>query len=94
MKENTRIEKIYKNGYDKRKDFRPISDYINEKYVTPASGKELTNEAREVISDCSAIDMGIGSESTKNKYMIIGSVIGIVGTIIILQIRKKFKKRV
>jgi len=49
MKENTRIEKIYKNGYDKRKDFRPISDYINEKYVTPAPGKELTKEARDVI---------------------------------------------
>ena len=93
MKDNTRIEKLYIEGYEKRNDFRSMSDYINEKYVTdPKEGDKLTQEARDVISEVSAIDMAIGSESTKNKYLLIGSAIGIVGTIIVMKIRKKFKK--
>ena len=92
MKENARIERIYLNGYENRNKFRPISDYINEKYVTPTPDKELSQEAREVISDCSAVDMAMGAESVKSKYLIIGSLIGIAGTIVLLQIKKKFKK--
>jgi len=38
--------------------------------------------------------MAIGSESTKQYYMLIGSLIGVVGTIMIMKLRKKFKKRV
>jgi len=91
---NKRIEKLYVDGYENRKVFRPISDYINENYVTdPLNGDKLTKEDRDVISDCSAIDMAIGSESTKVKYLIIGSLIGIAGTVILLQIKKKFKKK-
>jgi hypothetical protein len=91
---DARIENIYINGYEKRKDFRPISDYIVEKYVTPGGdGKELTKEALDTISEVSAIDMAIGSESTKNQYLIIGSLIGIVGTIVIFKLKNKFKRK-
>jgi len=91
---NARIDKLYNNNIDeKAKDFRPMSDYIVNKYVKSVEGKELTQEARENISFISSVDMAMGSESTKVKYLIIGSLIGIAGTVTLLQIKKKFKKK-
>ena len=90
---NSRIEKAYKDIDSKSKGFRPISDYIVEHYVTdPHEGTKLTKEDRDVISYVSSVDMAMGAEAKKVEYIIIGSLIGIVGTIIVMKIIKKFKK--
>ena len=92
---NTRIEKLYMSAEEsKGKDFRAISDYIVDKYVyDPSDGEKLTQEQRDVISEVSAIDMTIGAESKKVEYLLIGSAIGIVGTLLVLKIKKTIKKR-
>jgi hypothetical protein len=89
-----KIEQMYMNIEDKAKKFRPMSDYIVKTQVTdPAGGDKLTQEHRDVISMFSSIDMAMGSESTKNQYLLVGGLIGIVSTIVIVKIRNKFKKR-
>jgi len=92
MEDNKRIDNLYKNVEHKWEDFKPMSDYITEKHVSSVPGKELTKEARNTISEISAVDMAIGAESKKFEYILMGSAIGIVGTIVILQIKKIFKK--
>lgn len=90
---DSRIDKLYNNDIDeKAKEFRPMSDYIVNKYVTSVEGKKLTQEARMNISFISSVDMAMGAELVKSKYLIIGSLIGIAGTIVLLQIKNKFKK--
>ena len=88
------IEKLYKKGLANSKQFRSLSDYIVEHYVYDIpNGKKLTEVSRAVISECSAIDMAIGSESSKNKYLITGILIGVATTGAILSIRKIIKSR-
>jgi len=81
MLKDVKIEKLCKRGYTNLEQFRRISDYIVEQYVsTPAAGgANLTKEARVVISDCSAVDMAIGAAFKRNKYILIGVIIGVTG---------------
>jgi hypothetical protein len=89
-----KIEKWFTNIEDKAKEFRPMSDYIVKHHVKdPIDGDKLTQEDRDVISMFSAMDMAMGSESTKNQYLLIGGLIGIVSTIIVVKRKNKFKRK-
>lgn len=87
-----RIEQIYKVSESKFKNFKPVSDYIVEHYVDDLPGTPLSVGDRDVISMCSAIDMRIGAELVKRKYIVLGVVVGVVATIAVVKIIEHVKK--
>lgn len=92
MKENL-IEKAYKNSEKHYHKFTPISDYIGKQYIGNPKDHILTKDERATISMFSAIDMYIGSEFTKKKFIATGVVLGVVGTLIAITIIRKVKKK-
>ena len=87
------IEKLYEKGAKYYHKFTPISDYIGKHYIGDPVGRVLTKEDRDVISMCSAIDMYIGSEFTKKKFIATGVVLGVVGTLVTMAIVRKVKNK-
>lgn len=70
-------EKIYTNGYEHSNKFMDFSKWIVKNNVaTDPRNSHLTAEALEGIVEVLAIDMAIGSELKKNKYIITGVIIG------------------
>ena len=94
--QDNHIEKLYKKAGDNYSKFKSISDYwIGKYYITSLPGQSLNAKERDVISTFSAMDMYIGSEFTKKKFIAAGILIGVGGTIaleiIITKIRKKIE---
>ena len=93
MNENF-IEKTYKNSEKHYHKFTPISDYIGKHYIGAPVGKQpLTKENLDVISMVSAMDMYIGSEFTKKKFIATGVVLGVAGTLVTIAIIRKIKSK-
>lgn len=89
---NKQIKNWYKNSIKHHEKFLSIANYIGEKYITPLDGEELTKENMATIAMFSAMDMYIGSESTKKKFIGAGVAIGVIGTIVAIMVLKELKK--
>lgn len=91
---NSKFEKAYLNGYSNKGDLMKIATYIGNNYITSSDqGEKPSKEALDSIIESMAIDMSTGAEITKNGYLLKGALLGIVGTIIALQIKKRLKRK-
>lgn len=53
----------------------------------------ISDDSKMGISYLSAVDMAIGEAVTRNKYLLIGGAIGVLGTTLTIGIYKKYKNR-
>ena len=69
--------KVYKNGTSNSKKFRHFSQWVVDNHVAgiPGNGHLNTVDLRN-IADVLSMDMAIGSELFKRKYIVTGIVIG------------------
>ena len=93
--QDNHIEKLIWKAGDNYSKFKSVSDYIGKHYIGALPVQSLNAKERDVISTFSAMDMCIGSEFTKKKFIAAGILIGVGGTIaleiIITKIRKKIE---
>ena len=69
--------KVYKNGASNSKKFRHFSQWIVDNYVAGIPGNDHLNKVDlRNIADVLSLDMAIGSELFKRKYIVTGIVIG------------------
>jgi len=90
---DTRIEKALIKGESNKDNLMEVAEYLGNKYNTSIEpGKQFTKEQLNEVVDMMAMNMATAVEIKKNGYILIGALVGVVGTIIILKIKKKFKK--
>ena len=69
--------KVYKNGASNSKKFRHFSQWVVDNHVKGIPGNDHLNKVDlGNIADVLSIDMAIGSELFKRKYIVTGIVIG------------------
>ena len=69
--------KVYKNGTSNAKKFRHFSQWIVDNHVEGIPGNGHLNKVDlRNIADVLSLDMAIGSELFKRKYIVTGIVIG------------------
>lgn len=69
--------KVYKNGTSNSKKFRHFSQWIVDNHVEGIPGNDhLDIVDLRNIADVLSLDMAIGSELFKRKYIVAGIVIG------------------
>jgi hypothetical protein len=87
------IENAYKKGGNNLKRFTEAAEYITEHYVGETPGHPLTTEDRNVIMECMAVDFATGAELIKGKYLLIGLLTGVIGTVIVVGVKNRIKKK-
>jgi hypothetical protein len=91
------FNKVYAYGIANAKDFRGVSDQMVAQYVTSITGQvPLSDVARATISEVSSIDMAVGAKLMRNKYILIGVLIGAVGvvaTVMTISVIRVIKKK-
>lgn len=81
------IERAYKVAGEKGfKKFSKAALYIANKYC------EFPNGGKDTIVWCNAVDMAMGAELVKKKYVITGVAIGVLGTYGFKRVQKLVKK--
>ena len=69
--------KVYKNGASNARKFRHFSQWVVNNYVEGIPGNGHLNKVDlNNIADVLSMDMAIGSEFFKRKYIVTGIVIG------------------
>ena len=85
--------KVYKNGTSNAKKFRHFSQWVVDNYVEGIPGNgHLDKAALSNIADVLSMDMAIGSEFFKRKYIVTGIVIGGALTLTIIKIIDVYQK--
>ena len=87
-----KIEKLYEASMKNAEKFKEMADLVVQTYCTDIEGAALSPESAEGIAKASAVDMAIGAEVVKPKYVIAGVVIGVVTTVATIAIVKKIRK--
>lgn len=83
------LARIYKRNFKNRDNFKGYADWIVENCT-----QGLDDEAKRHLSADTAVGMAMGEALTKNKYLLIGSALGAVGTGLAVKLYNDFKDRV
>lgn len=85
--------KVYKNGTSNARKFRHFSQWIVDNHVKGIPGNgHLDKVDLRNIADVLSLDMAIGSELMKRKYIVTGMVIGGALVIVIPKIINIYQK--
>ena len=79
-------------NYDNSK-FRELAEVAVDVGCTNLDGTKLTGTARDNLIEVRAWDFKIGSEYTKTKYLVGGSILGAVSVIGIFTIKRILDRR-
>lgn len=86
-------EKVYKNGTSNARKFRHFSQWVVDNHVEGIPGNgHLDKVALSNIADVLSMDMAIGSEFFKRKYIVTGIVIGGASALTIMKIIDIYQK--
>lgn len=85
------LDNILKKGYENRDKFSKLARYVVKHDVTPLAGDTLSLTARRRIAEAMSIDMSVGAELVKNKYIVTGMIIGSIITIVVMNSKKEIE---
>lgn len=85
--ETRKIQKLFRENFNKRDNFKQISDYLVDNYTV-----DIDDERKRDVSADTAVGMAMGVAMAKNEFMLKGLAIGALGTGLAVAIGNKIIK--
>jgi uracil DNA glycosylase len=94
MRNNLMLNLTLKKGAEKAWRFRKQGTYMMNKVIaSDPSLANMTSHEFKGWTEFTSICMSMGSELTKRKYTLLGVGIGVAGTLVVLKLKNRNKKK-